>query len=145
MPISTPDDHEMEEGKVRLQLRGSLDQIFMAFYIGEPPDRSDDQRLRRTTKPIRLLFPLDSRLDEPLPIDSARYHGEAVGLADLPIEMILPLCFRQGNHSIREHAQHPFDLKKQPGSDWTEMAVEHMAVRSMDNDRDPREPGCYSP
>src|SRR5438105_7269976 len=120
-PTSTPDDHEMEGGKVGLQLRGSLDQVFMAFYIGQPPDRSDDQSLRGTAKPIRLLLPLDSRLDKPPPIDSARYHGESVGRADLPIEMILPLCLCQRNHSIREYTQHPFDLKKQPGSEWTEM------------------------
>src|SRR5688572_6165198 len=145
MPISTPDDHELEGGIVRLQLCSSLDQVLMAFNIGEPPDRSDDQRIRWTAEPIRLLFPLDSCLDELLPIDSARHHGKSVGRADLSIEVILPFRFRQCNHSIRECTQHPFDLKKQPGSEWTEMAVEHMAVRRMDNDRHPRKPGCHSP
>src|SRR5688572_23776989 len=135
----------MEGREVRLEHRNSFDQIFMALYIGEPPDRSDDQGLRGTAKPIRLLFSLNPCLDEPLPIDSTGDHSEPVGRTDIPIEMILPFRFCESNHSIREHTQDPFNLKKQPGSKWTEMTVEHMAVGRMDNDRHLGHPRCYSP
>src|ERR1043166_2749778 len=61
MSISTTDDHKMQGGKVLLQLRNGCNQVFMAFNIGEPTDRSDDQCIRWTAEPFRLLFSLNPR------------------------------------------------------------------------------------
>src|SRR5437868_2228906 len=127
IPVSTTDDHKMEGREIRLQHGNGRNQVFMAFNVSEPPDRSDDQRIRWTAEPVRLLFPLSPRPSEPLTIDPARHHGEPIRLADSTIKVILPFRIRQGNQSIRDRTQHPFDLEKQPRSEWTEVAVEHMA------------------
>src|ERR1051325_5219016 len=112
MSISTTDDHKMQGGKVLLQLRNGCNQIFMAFNIGEPADRSDDQCIRGTAEPFRLLFSLHPHQPKPLTVDPARHYGEPVSLADSPIEVILPFSIREGNQSMRDRTQHPFDLEK---------------------------------
>src|SRR6185503_16611190 len=145
MPVSTPDDHMMEGRKILLHLGNGCDQVFVTFDIGEPPDGSDNQRIRWTAEPIRLMFSLSPRPPESLTIDPARHHGEPIGLADSAIKVSLPFRIRQGDQSIRDHSQRPFDLEKQPRLELTEVAVEHMAVRGMDDDRHPGNPGSYSP
>ena len=144
MSISTPNDHKMKGGKILFQLGDGFDQVLMTFNVGEPSDRSNDLRPSWTAKPVRLLFPLSSCLPESLTVDPARDHSEPVELTDLSIKMILPFRFCQRNEPIRQYTQPSFDLKKQPGTEWAEMAVEHMAVWCMNDDRHPREPSRHS-
>ena len=144
MSISTPNDHKMKGGKILFQLGDGFDQVLMTFNVGEPSDRSNDLRPSWTAKPVWLLFPLSSCPPESLTVDPARDHSEPVELTDLSIKMILPFRFCQRNEPIRQYTQPSFDLKKQPGTEWTEMAVEHMAVWRMNDDRHPCEPSRHS-